>query len=1155
MKKILLFALLLIAPHLRAQTCTAASTSSAAVQAALTSCIAGGTVVIPSGSSTWSTTVSIAPTGPLTIVGANICTGGCASGAGGTSLAFTNNTNITLANATAGFQIGPCSATVFCDVSLIHFLPTVADSNGAVQIQGTHGQVGFRIHHLQVDCSLGTGVDLFLYDGYGLVDHYLANDTSSAGTECTPINMGGDLPTAGAQNWTDTTNIGTNQSIILEDSNFASTNGGSTEGVFDSYYGCKVTLRHNIFTGFELGGWHGTDSGGFRSCVLGEIYNNSITNSSGISMQLMNTRGGTLLLSNNTVGGSTAWTPIDLQYFRVLGQNHSAQWGTGAPGLNWVPISATPTNALSDVVTLNAPDWQATHTYTCSSGSPCLIGPLLHNTGTGVSGAAGYNYESNANCISSVTEPNPWNQTFPAGTQSDGTCTWTNVGGGTTAGPGGSGFLSTNPDTPCSSGGSCTRFLDASGGYPYRDQPGRVHNQVLAPNYAWSNTLPGSLSASTLMGTDSATASIIQSGTDYVNNTAMPGYTPYTYPDPLQNQTWYVRADGGTRFSTNVTSGQCDGLADVSYASTGGTGTNQHCAYNDFRYMWDDDSGSVGAGAWVIAGGDTVVVRGCHALATQQNPANPTCRIGWDIDSGGGPTNLWCQGVGNITCYNPPIPAGTAGQHTKILGGCAFGTYTCAPANVYPYTANNLTQIFGGFSLFWTLNMTSTSYVDIEGIEITDHNGACSHVGTPSYPSACTVSSPFSDYARNGVLTNNTMSNITFQDVYIHGFDGTGLNGPIGGPIAMTRVIVGFNGQAGWLFDDGSSTPDGAGSTITASYVTMIGNGCHEQYPIVNTSFPAMACYDSSSGGFGDSWSGQSTNLDSFTCDHCVMMYNAKDGFIGPETQIAALSITNSVSMGNMGQQWKWGMQTSATLLFQNNLTVGDCFRMSEALPGAAQNFNVSTGLGGSYLSNYCRASGNMMDTLQQIGDVLHYNGNTFIMTDGGGVEFDCGPTGGGSTNCNTITNDWKDNNFLGYSSPNFSSVAPFMWFVVSGSNVVFTSEFNSEFGIRAGDTCGTNNIICGDPLMKSEPAQIWPGSYAALDVFNPFGGTTNSFYPSSSSPLIHAGTTVSGLTTDYYAVARPSPPSMGAVEPNSAVASPVKLTGKIVLSGKVTLQ
>ena len=84
------------------------------------------------------------------------------------------------------------------------------------------------------------------------------------------------------------------------------------------------------------------------------------------------------------------------------------------------------------------------------------------------------------------------------------------------------------------------------------------------------------------------------------------------------------------------------------------------------------------------------------------------------------------------------------------------------------------------------------------------------------------TSQPLDDYAQNGFLTNNGTANVTLQDVYVHGFDSSGLNGPIGGPIAMTRMFVGFNGFAGYNFDDGHDTPDAPSSTITANHVLSL---------------------------------------------------------------------------------------------------------------------------------------------------------------------------------------------------------------------------------------------------------------------------------------------------------------------------------------------
>ena len=78
------------------------------------------------------------------------------------------------------------------------------------------------------------------------------------------------------------------------------------------------------------------------------------------------------------------------------------------------------------------------------------------------------------------------------------------MGGGTTpsAAPGiAAGFCAANPDTMallnsiCAAlvpGDTATRYFDNNGGtYPFRDQPGRVHNQALAPNYAWGNSGSG----------------------------------------------------------------------------------------------------------------------------------------------------------------------------------------------------------------------------------------------------------------------------------------------------------------------------------------------------------------------------------------------------------------------------------------------------------------------------------------------------------------------------------------------------------------------------------------------------------------------------------------------------------------------------------------
>ena len=580
---------------------------------------------------------------------------------------------------------------------------------------------------------------------------------------------------------------------------------------------------------------------------------------------------------------------------------------------------------------------------------------------------------------------------------------------------------------------------------------------------------------------------------------------------PLSAETWFVRHDGGTRYSTKVHSGECDGKADAAYP---GKGADRHCAFNDVRYLWSDNSGE--KNAWVIAGGDTVVVRGCTALSSQMNASNPNCRLGYDNNSSGNAPNSWCgYGNPNSSCFNPPIPPGTAAHHTRILGGCAYEAYSCTPINNnYPYGPTNETQLYGGFGLTWTFNLESTNYVDIEGIELTVHNGVCT-VGTgyPASPRSCSTGVPYDDFAQNGFLTNNSTANIVFQDVYVHGFNGSGVMGPIGGPITMTRMFVGFNGFAGWNFDDGHSTPDGPGSAIKASDVTMNFNGCYEQYPIKAT-YPARVCYDTSSGGFGDSWSGQNASLESFICDHCVMAYNTKDGFIGPHTMSHYLKITNSASYGNMGQQWKWGVSPGSTTIFENNLTVGNCRRMSEPLPGTPPGYN-------RYLSGFCRAAGDILSFYSAANSTVLFAHNTVIGYSATMFDVACQAPDA----CGSAHFVFRNNIVLGFLNRKYPTGEVPGIFYYSDHSVKVAFDHDLFFNLRSMPcpSFGHSDLICASPEFVNQPPSTLT-SESQLDSFN--------FHPGKGSPAIGRGVSVNGVATDYHGVRRPDPPSIGALEP-----------------------
>jgi hypothetical protein len=574
---------------------------------------------------------------------------------------------------------------------------------------------------------------------------------------------------------------------------------------------------------------------------------------------------------------------------------------------------------------------------------------------------------------------------------------------------------------------------------------------------------------------------------------------------PLFGTTWYIRPDGGTRYSAKMPTGQCDGKTDGAYH---GNGVNQHCAFNDFRFMWDDQS--YGSNAWVIAGGDTVIIRGCAPNADQLKPSAPNCRIGWDSNSGHGAGYSWCfGGSGWGNCSNPPIPSGTPARHTRILGqnyaNCSTGNIINRPA---------LTQIFGGLGVGITLNLAGAQYVDVQCLEITEHNGKCIWFGDPAYPRHCSPGGD--DYAQVGIRTTNTTSNLLLQDVWIHGFVARGIWGPIGGPITMNRLQVNFNGFAGWDFDDQSKppTPDAAGSSIAANYVTMEGNGCNEEYPVVDA-FPAISCYDSSTGGFGDSWSGQDTELDSFTCNHCAQLYNTKDGFIGPHTQIKNLRIERSESIGNGGQQWKWVSTPNSTTVFANNLTIGNCNRQSAPMPGMPGNYRPHLGV-------TCRAAGDIFSFSSAADSTVLLANNTTIGYSDTMFDLNCQTKNA----CGSTRYVFRNNIMVGLLNPRYNSSdakVPGLYYLSDPSDTI-TADHNLYYNLRG--ICRTlkgTDTLCDDPLFVNEPGRVM-ASESELDNFN--------FHPRKGSPVIGHGINIDGITTDYYGVRRPNPPSIGAVEP-----------------------
>jgi hypothetical protein len=551
--------------------------------------------------------------------------------------------------------------------------------------------------------------------------------------------------------------------------------------------------------------------------------------------------------------------------------------------------------------------------------------------------------------------------------------------------------------------------------------------------------------------------------------------------------TWYVRPDGGTRYSTNARKGQCDGKADAAYR---GSGVNQHCAFNDYRYLYDDQS--YGNSAWVIAGGDTVIIRG------------GPWRVGFATNNN---AHVWCiGGQGPYSCSNPPLPAGTPSQHTRILG-----------ENHGSCSQSKMTQLYGGFGVGVVLNLGGAQYVDVECLELTRHSQCIEH-GDPRLPSDCNRDFPGTDdYATEGITTNVKTHDLLLQDMWIHRFPDRGIIGPIGGTVTANRVDIAFNGMAGWDFDDGSGSNKGngtanlPGSVWNFNYSTIEWSGCNEVYPGTG----AISCYGQSNGGYGDGVGTPPGTCLTANIDHSTFRYNVQDGLdLGHiDTGKCSMTITNSTAYGNGGGTFKWGPnENPATLM--NNTVIANCMRMSAPIQGAAPAYNA-------HLGDFCRAGDAVSFNFRQGGRAFFAN-NTFVTYSPATFDTQCWDApgvGSGSINtgCGDSTLIFKNNIVLGYDNPHTYELGgkpggPIFFYFRDNIGHIDRAN-NLYFGIRnLHCPTGHPNERCGDPKFVSQPRF---SKEQDLDNFN--------FHLSDTSPARGTGIRIPEVQIDFLGKPRPS--------------------------------
>src|SRR3989338_5547705 len=369
--------------------------------------------------------------------------------------------------------------------------------------------------------------------------------------------------------------------------------------------------------------------------------------------------------------------------------------------------------------------------------------------------------------------------------------------------------------------------------------------------------------------------------------------------------TYYIREDGGTAT-------QCTGLIDAAYP---GSGTNQPCAWSHPSIALGTSS-SCGNTAAKISGGDTVIID------------NGSYTVGCGMP---GAFSCASAGSGSTTCSMRPVPSGTPDNYTNIYG------QNYASCSTKP-------ELWGKEKVRYALDLTGAHYVDVECLEITDHDD-CTAVNVTA--NKCKNTSPYCDWAQAGVK-GTSMGNVLFKNLDIHGLE-KGFWGSRVGNVDATNVDIKFNSVVGWDGDDGN-TCDGQGcsayscggtyktcaqctnqpgctwnrddytGTITLDNVNVEYSGCAENYPVNGG---PIYCASQDQGGYGDGMGSGDGSIGNWVVKNSSFSHNVSDGLdILHGNGDGTIKVSRSRFEGNAGN----GLKGRASFFqVENSNLIGNC--------------------------------------------------------------------------------------------------------------------------------------------------------------------------------------------------------------------------------------
>jgi hypothetical protein len=528
--------------------------------------------------------------------------------------------------------------------------------------------------------------------------------------------------------------------------------------------------------------------------------------------------------------------------------------------------------------------------------------------------------------------------------------------------------------------------------------------------------------------------------------------------------TWYVRTDGGTAT-------QCTGQTDAAYSE--GSGEHQACAWKHPFYALPP------GGPAAISGGDTLII------------ADGSYMMGY-----GAPGAGYCDSSWPEECHMFPIPSGSSSTPTRILGAGWNSGCSTKP------------QLWGTERSNFVVDLTSSSNVEMQCIEITDHSNCVeSHSG--SLP--CSTSSyPYGTWAVHGIYAQDS-SSVLLKNLNVHGMASRGM---LSGRLTnwtLDTVRIAANGWAGWDGDIDPSNSSDSG-TMTFKKVTIEWNGCGETYP----GLAPTGCWGQTAGGYGDGF-GAAATVGHWIFEDSTFQYNTSDGLDLLYAQPGStVEIRRCLSRGNAGNSFK----TAGPTIIENSIAIANCaYHQGKSF---TYDFTYVDEHGVSQTQGSvdpCRAFGNSVELDLFPGDTATVTNSTITGEGDVLVDSTCAEHQT-CTGAEKVT--LRNNIFVGnaeYLSPGDTSA---MLYSERYPGNPFDADYSLAYGVKAGTCPGATHDLCDTA----------PG---VLDA------TLSSFdaHLTSTSLAINAGTSTGAPTTDFAGTARVAAPDIGAYEYTSSSQGP----------------